>query len=113
MLLVMLGVILFLGCFMDQLSMMLLTAPIFFPLANTLQFDLIWFGLIMLLGLEIGYTTPPFGLLLFVLKGVAPPGTTMRDIYLAGMPFIACVLLLIALIIIFPPIATWLPAVSH
>jgi len=113
MLLMMLGVILFLGCFMDQLSMMLLTAPLFFPLAKTLDFDLIWFGLIMLLGLEIGYTTPPFGLLLFVLKGVAPPGTTMRDIYVAGMPFIACVLLLIALIIVFPPLATWLPALSH
>jgi len=113
MLLVMLGVILFLGCFMDQLSMMLLTAPIFFPLAKTLSFDPIWFGLIMLLGLEIGYTTPPFGLLLFVLKGVSPPGTTMRDIYLAGMPFIACVLLLIAAIIAFPPIATWLPALGR
>ena len=113
MLLVMVGVIFFLGCFMDQLSMMLLTAPIFFPLAKTLGFDLTWFGLIMLLALEIGYTTPPFGLLLFVMKGVAPPGTTMRDIYLAGMPFIACVLLLIALIIVFPPIATWLPAISH
>ena len=113
MLLAMLGVILFLGCFMDQLSMMLLTAPVFFPLAKTLNFDLIWFGLIILLGLEIGYTTPPFGLLLFVLKGVAPPGTTMRDIYLAGMPFIACVLALIALIIVFPPLATWLPALSQ
>jgi TRAP-type mannitol/chloroaromatic compound transport system permease large subunit len=67
----------------------------------------------MLLALEIGYTTPPFGLLLFVMKGVSPPGTTMRDIYLAGMPFIACVMLLIALIIVFPPLATWLPAVSH
>ena len=113
MLMVMLGVILFLGCFMDQLSMMLLTAPIFFPLAKTLGFDLTWFGLIMLLALEIGYTTPPFGLLLFVMKGVAPPGTTMRDIYLAGMPFIGCVILLIALIIVFPPLATWLPKVSH
>lgn len=113
MLLVMIGVILFLGCFMDQLSMMLLTAPIFFPLAKALGFDLTWFGLIMLLALEIGYTTPPFGLLLFVMKGVAPPGTTMRDIYLAGMPFIACVLLLIGLIIAFPPIATWLPSVSR
>ena len=113
MLLVMIGVIFFLGCFMDQLSMMLLTAPIFFPLAKTLGFDLTWFGLIMLLALEIGYTTPPFGLLLFVMKGVAPPGTTMRDIYLAGMPFIGCVLLLIALIIVFPPLATWLPQVSH
>ncbi len=113
MLFVMIGVIFFLGCFMDQLSMMLLTAPIFFPLAKTLGFDLTWFGLIMLLALEIGYTTPPFGLLLFVMKGVAPPGTTMRDIYLAGMPFIGCVLLLIGLIIVFPPLATWLPSVSH
>jgi tripartite ATP-independent transporter DctM subunit len=113
MLLIMIGVILFLGCFMDQLSMMLLTAPIFFPLAKTLGFDLTWFGLIMLLALEIGYTTPPFGLLLFVMKGVSPPGTTMRDIYLAGMPFIACVLVLIALIIAFPPLATWLPSVSR
>jgi len=113
MLLVMIGVIFFLGCFMDQLSMMLLTAPIFFPLAKTLGFDLTWFGLIMLLALEIGYTTPPFGLLLFVMKGVAPPGTTMRDIYLAGMPFIGCVILLIALIIVFPPLATWLPKISH
>ena len=113
MLLVMIGVLIFLGCFMDQLSMMLLTSPIFFPLAKTLGFDPIWFGLIMLLALEIGYTTPPFGLLLFVLKGVAPPGTTMRDIYLAGTPFIACVLLLIGLIIVFPPLATWLPGLSY
>ncbi len=113
MLLMMIGVLLFLGCFMDQLSMMLLTAPIFFPLAKTLGFDLTWFGLIMLLALEIGYTTPPFGLLLFVMKGVAPPGTSMRDIYLSALPFIACVLLLIVLIILFPPLATWLPSISH
>lgn len=113
MLFIMIGIILFLGCFMDQLSMMLLTAPIFFPLAKTLGFDLTWFGLIMLLALEIGFTTPPFGLLLFVMKGVAPPGTTMRDIYLAGMPFIACMILLILLIIFFPPLATWLPRLSH
>jgi tripartite ATP-independent transporter DctM subunit len=113
MLFVMIGVILFLGCFMDQLSMMLLTAPIFFPLAKTLGFDLTWFGLIMLLALEIGYTTPPFGLLLFVMKGVSPPGTSMRDIYLSALPFIACVLLLIALIILFPPLATWLPQISR
>ena len=89
MLYIMIGVIIFLGSFMDPLSKMLLTAPIFFPLAKTLGFDLTWFGLIMLLALEMGYTMPPFGLLLFVMKGVAPPGTTMRDIYLAGMPFIA------------------------
>jgi len=113
MLFIMIAVIVFLGCFMDQLSMMLLTAPIFFPLAKVLGFDLTWFGLIMLLALEIGYTTPPFGLLLFVMKGVSPPGTTMRDIYLAGMPFIACVLALIGLIIAFPSLATWLPSISR
>jgi len=109
---VMIGVIIFLGSFMDPLSKMLLTAPIFFPLAKTLGFDLTWFGLIMLLALEVGYTTPPFGLLLFVMKGVSPPGTTMKDIYLAGMPFIACVMLLIVVIIFFPPLATWLPKIS-
>jgi tripartite ATP-independent transporter DctM subunit len=113
MLLIMLTIILFLGCFMDQLSMMLLTAPIFFPLAKTLGFDPTWFGLIMLLALEVGYTTPPFGLLLFVMKGVAPPNTTMRDIYLAATPFISCVLLLIALIILWPPLATWLPGLMN
>ena len=113
MLFVMIGIILFLGCFMDQLSMMLLTAPIFFPLAKTLGFDLTWFGLIMLLALEVGYTTPPFGLLLFVMKGVAPPGTTMRDVYMAAAPFIACVILLILMIIFYPPLATWLPKLMH
>jgi len=113
MLYIMIGVIIFLGSFMDPLSKMLLTAPIFFPLAKSLGFDLTWFGLIMLLSLEMGYTMPPFGLLLFVMKGVSPPGTRMRDIYLAGMPFIACVVLLILLVIYIPPLATWLPAVSH
>src|SRR5438093_11487579 len=82
MLFVMIGVILFLGCFMDQLSMMLLTAPIFFPLAKTLGFDLTWFGLIMLLPLESSYTTPPFGLLLCVVKGGSPPATPKPDTYL-------------------------------
>ena len=109
---IMIGLIIFLGSFMDPLSKMLLTAPIFFPLAKTLGFDLTWFGLIMLLALEMGYTMPPFGLLLFVMKGVSPPGTRMRDIYLAGLPFIGCVLLLILLILFYPPVATWLPKQS-
>lgn len=109
MLLIMFGVLLILGMFMEQISMMLLTVPIFFPLAIGLGFDPIWFGLIMLLALEISFTTPPFGLLLFVMKGVAPPDTTMREIYLSALPFIACSLILVALLIMFPPIATWLP----
>jgi TRAP-type mannitol/chloroaromatic compound transport system permease large subunit len=82
-------------------------------LAKTLGFDLTWFGIIMLLALEIGYTTPPFGLLLFVMKGVAPPHITMKDIYLSALPFIGCVILLILIIIFFPPIVTWLPKVSR
>jgi tripartite ATP-independent transporter DctM subunit len=109
MLFIMIGIIFFLGCFMDQLSMMLLTAPIFFPLAQTLGFDLIWFGLIMLLALEVGYTTPPFGLLLFVMKGVAPAGIGMGAIYRAAAAFILLEIAVLALIFFVPPIATWLP----
>ena len=109
MLLVMFGVLLLLGMFMEQISIMLLTVPIFFPLAQTLGFDLVWFGLIMLLALEISFTTPPFGLLLFVMKGVAPPGTTMREIYTSAFPFIGCSLLLVMLLVIFPQIGLWLP----
>ena len=112
MLLIMFGILLVLDMFMDQLSMMLLTVPIFFPLANTLGFDLIWFGIIVLLALEISFTTPPFGLLLFVMKGVSAPGTTMRDIYVAAMPFMACAILLVFLLILFPGIALWLPSLG-
>lgn len=109
MLLVMFAVLLLLGMFMEQISMMLLTVPIFFPLAASLGFDPIWFALIMLLALEISFTTPPFGLLLFVMKGVAPPDTTMRDIYMSAIPFILCSLALVLLLILFPAIALWLP----
>jgi len=111
-LLVMFAILLVLGMFMDQLSMMLLTVPIFFPLAQTFGFDLIWFGVIILLALEISFTTPPFGLLLFVMKGVAPPGTTMRDIYLAAIPFMLCVIALVGLLILEPEIALYLTRIG-
>jgi TRAP-type C4-dicarboxylate transport system permease large subunit len=109
MLLVMFGVLLLLGMFMEQISMMLLTVPIFFPLAATLGFDPVWFGLIILLALEISFTTPPFGLLLFVMKGVAPKDTTMREIYLSAFPYMGCSMLLVFLLIVFPQLALWLP----
>ena len=109
MLLVMFAVLLLLGMFMEQISIMLLTVPIFFPLAASLGFDPVWFALIMLLSLEISFTTPPFGLLLFVMKGVAPPTTTMGEIYSAAFPYILCSLLVVALIVVFPPLALWLP----
>jgi TRAP-type mannitol/chloroaromatic compound transport system permease large subunit len=108
-------VLLLLGMFMDQLSMMLLTVPIFFPLMKTLDFGmaeperLIWFGVIVLLAMEISFTTPPFGLLLFVMQGVAPKGTKFSEICMAALPFMGCAMLLVILLVIFPEIATWLP----
>jgi len=110
-LLMMIAVVLVLGCFMDQLSMMLLTLPIFVPLAQQFGFDMILWGLIMLLALEMGFTTPPFGLLLFVMMGVVP-GTTLWQASKAALPYIACHFILIALLILLPDIATWLPRIS-
>ena len=112
MLLMMFGILLILGMFMDQLAMMMLTVPIFFPLAAQFGFDPIWFGMIILLALEISFTTPPFGLLLFVMQGVAPPGTRFSEICLAAIPYMLCAMVLVALVIIFPGIATWLPSVK-
>lgn len=99
---------LFLGCFMDPLSIMLITLPFFVPLADTAGFDLIWFGVLMLLALEISQTTPPFGILLFVMKGVTPDAT-MRQIYASVTPFILLELLILALLMLVPETVTWLP----
>ena len=109
-LVIMVLVILVLGMFMDQVSMMLITLPIFLPIANHFGFDLVWFALILLLAYEVGFTTPPFGLLLFVMIGVAPPGTTLKTVALAVAPYMVCTLLLIALIIVFPSLALFLPS---
>lgn len=119
MLLIMFAILLVLGMFMDQLAMMLLTVPIFFPIIQGIDFGiagdmkLIWFAVIMLLAMEISFTTPPFGLLLFVMQGVAPPGTRFGEICIAALPFMACAVLVVVLIIIFPPIATWLPSLGR
>ena len=110
MLLAMFAVLLVLGTFMEQISIMMLTVPIFFPLAQALGFDLVWFGVVVLLALEISFSTPPLGLLLFVMKGVAPAGTTMREIYAAAIPYILCSMLLVAVLVVFPGLATWLPS---
>jgi tripartite ATP-independent transporter DctM subunit len=109
MLLIMFAVLLVLGMFVDAISMMLLTIPIFFPIADALGFDLIWFGLIMLLAIEMSGTTPPFGLLLFVMQGVAPPGTTYWMIVRAAVPYLVCDLILLVLLIALPGLALWLP----
>ncbi len=107
----MLLILLFLGCFVDQVSMMLITLPFFMPLVQRYDIDLIWFGVLFLICMQLGLLTPPFGLLLFTMKGVAPPAITMNQIYMAAMPYIAMSLLILVSIFFFPLIATWLPAV--
>jgi TRAP-type C4-dicarboxylate transport system permease large subunit len=106
----MLLILLFLGCFVDQVSMMLITLPFFMPLLQRYAVDPIWFGVLFLICMQLGLLTPPFGLLLFTMKGVAPPAITMHQIYMAAMPYIAMSLLILVLIFFFPVIATWLPA---
>jgi tripartite ATP-independent transporter DctM subunit len=106
----MLAVLMFLGCFMDQVSMMMITAPIFMPMIERLGFQSVWFGVLMLMILEISLATPPFGLLLFVAKGAVPHGTTMRQIIVSVMPFIAMALIVVALIFVFPSLVLTLPS---
>ena len=113
MLLIMFGVLLMLGMLMDPASILLLTVPIFFPLAAALNFDLIWFGLIVLLGLEMGLTTPPFGVSLFVMMGVAPRGTTFFTVVKAAVPYLCCDLIAVILIMCFPVIVTYLPSLMQ
>ncbi len=108
-LLLMFMAVLVLGCFLDQISIMLLTIPLFFPLVRALGLDPVWFGLLMLLALEMSLTTPPFGLLLFVMMGSAPPGTRFADVVWAALPYLGCNLVLAGLLIGFPAIALWLP----
>ena len=102
----MIGVLLFLGCFMDQVSMMLLTLPFFMPLANALNLDLIWLGVILLISLQIGLLTPPFGLLLFVMKAVAPSHVSLRTVWSAATPFTLIVMAVLLTIVFVPSIAT-------
>lgn len=103
---------LFLGCFMEQLAMMMVTIPIIMPVITVLGFDPLWFGVLVLITLEVAAISPPFGLVLFVMKGVAPPGVTITDIYLAPLPYIICNLIVLAVMIAFPAFALWLPKVA-
>jgi tripartite ATP-independent transporter DctM subunit len=99
-----------LGTFMEQVSIMMITFPIFMPIVRALGFDPIWFGLLTLINMEIGMKTPPFGLVLFVMRGVVPKGTTMMDIYKSVGPFVLLDISAMLIILIFPSIATLLPS---
>ena len=108
-LLAMMALLIFLGIFVDQVSMMMITLPVFMPIVRLLGIDLIWFGVLYLICMQLGLLLPPHGLLLMTMKGVAPPQVTMNHIFLAVVPYIVMSLLLLALIIAVPVIATWLP----
>jgi len=109
----MMGVLLFLGAFMDQVSMMLLTLPFFLLGSASLQviynIDVIWLMVLMLITMEISLLTPPFGLLLYVMKGVAPFKVTLGAVIRSALPFILIELAVLALLILIPDVATWLP----
>jgi TRAP-type mannitol/chloroaromatic compound transport system, large permease component len=106
-------ILLFLGAFMDQVSMLLLTLPFFLLGQTSLQaiydIDPIWLMVLILITMEIGLLTPPFGLLLFVMRGVAPEGITIGQIINSALPFILIELAVLALLIFVPSVATWLP----
>jgi tripartite ATP-independent transporter DctM subunit len=102
----MLVVVLIMGCFMETVAIMMITIPIYMPVVNAFGFDKIWFGVMMLIALETGLITPPFGVTLFVMKGVAPPDVTMGDIWRAVTPYVIIDILCIALIMAMPGIAT-------
>jgi TRAP-type mannitol/chloroaromatic compound transport system permease large subunit len=103
-------VVMFLGMFMDQLSILMITLPIFMPICNTLGWTPLWFGLMLLINMSIANLSPPFGIELFVMKGVSPSDITMADIYRAAIPFILIEFIVILLVMVYPPIATWLPS---
>ncbi len=108
----MLLLVLLMGSFLDQISIMLITLPLFMPVVDVLEVDTVWFGIMMLIALDLGNLTPPFGFLLFVMKGVTPADVTMGDIYRSALPFIAIEAAMIFLILLAPPIALWLPSLS-
>ena len=100
------------GCFLDALAMILLTVPIFFPIIVNLGFDPVWFGVIVVMVVELGLITPPIGMNVFVIKGMAP-GVKLTSIYKGVLPFVAAQLILIIAVFAIPEIALWLPETAR
>jgi C4-dicarboxylate transporter, DctM subunit len=94
---------------LDPLTIMVITMPVLFPVVVDLGFDPVWFGIIMTINFEIDNILPPDGLNLLVLKGVAPPEVSINDIILGSLPFVLVLILGMAIIMVFPEIAMWLP----
>lgn len=103
-------VVIFLGCFVDPASIVMITAPIFVPIVAALGFDTVWYAVILCLNIQLGLITPPFGLDVYTMKALAPPGISIGDVFRSSMPFCGIGFLVMALIMVFPPLATWLPS---
>jgi len=99
------------GCFLDPNGIIMITAPIFFPLINSLGFDPVWFGVLFVVNMEMGYLTPPFGFNLFYMQAIAPKGVVMTDIYKSIIPFVMIQAVGLVLCMIFPEIIMWLPKI--
>lgn len=110
---VMLVILIVLGIFIDQVSMMLITLPIFMPLVNTMGIEPVWFGILFLICMQLGMLLPPHGLLLMTMKGVAPAEVTMSHIFQAVIPYIAISIAVLAMVYFVPDVATWLPKVLN
>ena len=108
---VMMAVLMVLGLFMDWIGICLLTMPIFVPVVIALGYSPIWFGILFCMNMQISYLTPPFGPAAFYLKGVAPEGINLSDIYRALWPFIGLQAIGLAIVLFFPEVALWLPEV--
>lgn len=99
------------GCFLDPNGIIMITAPIFFPLINSLGFDPVWFGVLFVVNMEMGFLTPPFGFNLFYMQAIAPKGVVMTDIYKSIIPFVMIQAVGLVLCMIFPEIIMWLPKI--
>jgi TRAP-type C4-dicarboxylate transport system permease large subunit len=106
----MMVVLVVLGCFVDQVSMVMLTVPLFIPVANAAGIDLVWLGMVYLITMEISFLTPPFGLLLFVMKGIAPANVPIGLVYRAALPFLVLEFIVLGLLLAFPQLGLWLPS---
>ena len=97
------------GMFLDDTAMLVIVAPLYIPLVGALGFDLVWYGVLYTITCQIAYMTPPFGYNLFLMRAMAPPEVSLRDIYVSVTPFVAIMVLALGLVMLFPQIALWLP----
>ena len=97
------------GMFLDDTAMLVIVAPLYIPIVRLLEFDLIWYGILYTITCQIAYMTPPFGYNLFLMRAMAPPEVSLADIYRSIVPFVGVMVLGMALVMMFPQIALWLP----